>query len=379
VPSGGRTIQEICEQIAYSERHARLSKARRIELIGELDALDGHHSRGFGSTADWLAFECKMHPRTARDHVRVARRLRQWGNVADAFGEGRLSYCQVRALTRAPEAEDEASLLRVALISSAREIENHVRQLRSAASGDLDIAERGRAKRFVRTIWAQDGSLKFFGRIPAEVGAAVLEAIETKAAQIHGEDGDPCRPDGWTRAPIGVRRADALAELVTGGGVETTVVLHADLEALACAAKGDQPRAGDILHLRDGPAIPSETARRLCCDSKITVHGLNRGRSTRTITDAQCRALEARDGRKCAFPGCERTHGLEGHHLIPWAKGGQSNLDELILLCPYHHHTCHEGGFTIWRHKNGTITVKDPKGRPLYEIPPRASPWLIAA
>ena len=372
-------IDELRRRILYLEMRGRSRMSEWLELIAAFDDHRGHRETSHSSTASWLAHACGIDSRTARDHVRVARRLVMMPTVARAFQECRLSYAKVRALTRAHAIEDERELLRVALISSASQLERHVRQLRSAASADLDVANRGRARRFVRTFWDEDGSLRFFGRLPADDGAAVLEAIEAKASQLHGENGDPCCPDGWSRAPIGARRADALTELVTGGGCRTEVVLHADLEALACTAQGEEPRGGKLLHLRDGPAIPSETARRLACDCRITTDHLNLGRTTRLVTPALRRALEGRDGRVCSMPGCERTHGLEAHHIQPWEHGGCTDLPNLRLVCSYRHHSLHEGGFRLRRRRDGTLVIKDPRGRELYELPSRASPGVLAA
>lgn len=368
------SIPDISERIVYLEFRGRLRMAEWLAFVAEFDRRGGAHRRGFCSTAEWLAFECKLDGRTARDYVRVARRLQQMPKVEEAFGECRLSYSQVRALSRASETEDEVELLRVALTSTTRQLEQHVRQLRSAASADLDVANCGRARRFVRHLWDEDGSLHFFGRLPADGGAAFVEAIEARAAVIHGEDGDPCCSADLPRPPIGARRADALVELIAGGGVQTHIVLHADPAALACTATGDEPRAGEALFLRDGPAIPSELARRLACDAMISVDGLNLGRTTRTISPAQRRALEARAGRVCAMPGCNRTHGLEGHHIKPWSHGGRTDLDNLALFCRYHHLLFHDDGWSLRRRHDGSLSIKDPSRRELYQLPSRASP-----
>ena len=370
------SLPEISERIVFIDARARAQKAQWLECVAEFDRRGGAHRRGFRTTADWLAFECRMSARTARDYVQVARRLEALPLVAEAFGLGRLSYCQVRALARAEEIEDEAALLRVALTSTTHQLERHVRQLRSAASADLDVANRGRAKRFLRHVWLEDGSVRFFGRLSADDGAAFIEAIESRAAQIYGEDGDPCCGDGVSRPPIGARRADALTELVTGGAVQTQVVLHADPVALACTARGHEPRGGELLFFRDGPAIPSDLARRLTCDGLIMVQGLNLGRGTRVVSPAQRRALEARDGRVCAMPGCTRTHGLQAHHVIHWIYGGRTDLNNLVLLCHYHHRLFHDDGWTLRRRSNGRLLIRDPDGRELQQLRSRGSPSL---
>jgi hypothetical protein len=72
------------------------------------------------------------------------------------------------------------------------------------------------------------------------------------------------------------------------------------------------------------------------------------GRTRRLVSRAQRRALMIRDGM-CQFPHCHQTRHLKAHHLVPWSKGGPTDLDNLILLCQWHHTAVHEGGMLIVR------------------------------
>jgi hypothetical protein len=99
--------------------------------------------------------------------------------------------------------------------------------------------------------------------------------------------------------------------------------------------------------------ITRETAARLACDAMVVgiIRGaggvvLAHGRRRRTVSAAQRRALGIRDGQ-CQFPSCTRTSHLEAHHVRHWAHGGRTDLDNLILLCRFHHMACHEGGVVI--------------------------------
>ena len=76
-------------------------------------------------------------------------------------------------------------------------------------------------------------------------------------------------------------------------------------------------------------------------------HVWDEGRRYRTVSPRLRRALDLRD-RHCAFPGCRVGVGwCEAHHILEWEHGGESNLDNLTLLCAKHHHAVHEGGWTI--------------------------------
>lgn len=59
------------------------------------------------------------------------------------------------------------------------------------------------------------------------------------------------------------------------------------------------------------------------------------------------RAVIARD-RHCSFPGCHRRPGrCHAHHVEHWLDGGPTALDNLTLLCRFHHHVVHHGGWQV--------------------------------
>jgi hypothetical protein len=129
-----------------------------------------------------------------------------------------------------------------------------------------------------------------------------------------------------------------------------------------------------------GSDLPMPTVRRLTCDGALVavVDGpdgrpLNVGRRQRTVTTAIKRALDARD-RGCVFPGCHHERFLDAHHVEHWADGGETGLDNLMLLCASHHRLVHEGGFTIERHTNGTRYFARPDGRPVESALPSTAP-----
>jgi len=120
-----------------------------------------------------------------------------------------------------------------------------------------------------------------------------------------------------------------------------------------------RPRRVDpTCHIDGAGPIEPETARRLACDSNllgaiVAEHGnvLALGRTRRLVSRALRRALMIRD-TMCRFPGCHQTRHLQAHHRISWADGGVTDLDNLILLCQWHHTAVHAGGMTI-RHRAG--------------------------
>jgi hypothetical protein len=135
--------------------------------------------------------------------------------------------------------------------------------------------------------------------------------------------------------------------------------------------------------LDDGTRVSAETFRRIACDAALvpTLTGtghdrdhakglLDVGRRTRTIPSAIRRALWLRD-RGCRFPGCPHTRFLHGHHIQHWLHGGSTSLDNLVLLCPRHHHMAHEDGFSILVASDGDLVFRSPHRKPLPANPSR--------
>lgn len=348
------TLEQVEQAIVQRAMALSSGMARWLELVGRYDLLDGATWWGFRSTSEWLAHRCNITARSAREHVRVARRLRELPLVAEAFRSGELSYSQVRAITRAASSEDEARLLEVARSSTAAELERHVRALRSAPSGDLDTAREAHERRYLSWWWEHEGSLRFDGRLTAEDGAQLIEAVESAAELITGE----------VPPPRGARRADALAEILHSGAPPARVMLHVDASSL-----------GQVCSLEDGPSVPPESARRLACDAEFA---LGRGRTTRNVSGPLRRSLERRDG-SCRFPGCVRRHGLHAHHIQHWIHGGATDPENLVLVCRFHHRLLHEEQFTVRRMEDGSLRFRRPDGRFIPQVTMRAPPLLLAA
>jgi hypothetical protein len=150
------------------------------------------------------------------------------------------------------------------------------------------------------------------------------------------------------------------------------VVVHVDAAALT----RDGPGRSELKH---GPVIAPETARRLGCDAETVTMleqdglPLSVGRRRRTVPPMLRRALEMRDDGCCRWPRCERRRHLHAHHRTHWASGGETSLDNLVLLCWHHHRLVHEGGYTIeddedrqlrFRNRHGVVCGSVPRSPP---------------
>ena len=145
--------------------------------------------------------------------------------------------------------------------------------------------------------------------------------------------------------------------------------MHVDADVLA-----DGSREGRA-EIEGGPALAVESVRRLLCDASVVPmtddedgHPLDVGRRTRAIPPAMRRALASRDGG-CRFPGCTQRRFTDGHHVKHWADGGETKLDNLVLLCRLHHRLVHEDGFRVEREPRGAFVFRTPEGRRIEDAP----------
>jgi hypothetical protein len=86
---------------------------------------------------------------------------------------------------------------------------------------------------------------------------------------------------------------------------------------------------------------------------------LSVGRTSRTFTPAQRKALVLRD-KGCVLCGRPAAH-CEAHHVRHWIDGGETSVENGALLCHRCHTRVHEGGYRLVRKPEGAWTaVRDP-------------------
>ena len=139
--------------------------------------------------------------------------------------------------------------------------------------------------------------------------------------------------------------------------VQVTTTLETLLDLVGCPA-GEMEYAG---------VIAGATVQRLACDATITRVLLDAqsavidvGRSQRVVPGATRRALNIRD-KGCRWPGCDRSVSwTSAHHVVHWARGGRTDLGNLVLLCHRHHWLVHEGGQQLVRSDDGSLLTLPP-------------------
>jgi hypothetical protein len=396
------TLRELEAQITELAGHLNAANYRWLSLIAEFDRRQGWSDGASQSCAHWLNWKCGIDLGAAREKVRVAHALEDLPRISAAMSRGELSYSKARALTRVACLQTEEYFLSIALHGTAAHVEKLVRRYRRAREADeLSREAQQHAARKVTYFYDHDGSLVLQARLPAEIGALVVKALDAALNDPAANDSSvnatagnsstvnastrsnvsaetPVRNTSWgvvaqgdDRPSWGARRADALgriAESFLQRGSESLssgdchqIIVHVDANTLRVGGAGR-------CELEDGPSLFVETARRLACDASVVGvveneqgEPLNVGRKTRSIPPAIRRALSSRD-RGCRFPGCANTRYVDAHHIHHWAQGGETKLSNLVQLCRFHHRQVHEGRVVVQHLDDGALRFVRPDG-----------------
>jgi hypothetical protein len=336
-----------------------------LDLIAECERAGVWEDDGCRDLIQWLAAHTGITNLKARRLINVAHVLPSLPLTRAAFEAGKLSLDQILELCRFATPETERKLIRwakrvtVMAIRHKAEVSSHTDKKEAA---ELDN------QRWLSYWFYEDSKLMGLqGCLPADQGAVIAKALDRLAGRlpdIIDDDGKPEHPEG----SLDMRRADALYALASKQIADdqdpdrATVVVHAELDALVRQTSGCEIENDGVIH--------PETCRRLLCDGRLqtVVHNsggavVGIGHASRTIPRWLLRLIRHRD-RTCTFPGCERRFFLQAHHIKHWIELGPTNLDNLALVCLFHHKLVHEYGWSMklgpgdlvsWYRPNGSL------------------------
>ncbi|SDP06893.1 HNH endonuclease signature motif containing protein [Lentzea jiangxiensis] len=347
---------ELLEELKRRVRALQRLQFQVVEVVGVLDQQGAAETLGYKDLVEVFKHVLHWDPKVSRRKLAQARALcptvTPSGATVDpvlpltaaAMAAGTLSEEHVEVV-----AEAMAELPAVAEVHLVQYAQHH--EPRSAKAFCKELAYRldqdgpapagpepVRPRNVVRRQW-KSGRYHLFADVDAETGAKLDALIDPLAKP---------EPSDLRHAPE--REGDAFCEVVglalrasrhhIRGGERVQLTVTLDYEKLRTGV--------GAARLDNGERIPMDQVRKIACDCAVIpmvlgtrsqVHDV--GRRTRTINAGLRRVLVARD-RGCTFPGCTRppSH-CEAHHVRHWANGGETNLDNLTLLCRRHHDLVH--------------------------------------
>ena len=358
-PVGEATLEQLQDWLQSTFRVENQVAGFRVGILAELTRREGVHL-----TENNLR-ETGLRPRgKARSEVETAVELEELPKTAEGLRDGEIPYENARILAKASQ---EGDIDENELIGSAKTqppdrfagtVRKHQQQL--SADDGMSRLEHQRSQRFAKIKTDNtDGMTVLYGRFDPITGALIETALSQKMDELWREE------DPRARCTPGQRMADALAQLVTREDTDEDgkpprgprLLLIADYDVIDRELRNGR--------LGDGTPIPVGKIRDLACQSDIlpaifrgASQPLDLGRSRRAASPAQRVALVARD-KACV--GCGATaNWCQSHHIIPWAVQGNTDIDDMCLLCSRCHHIVHDDHWQVRKTPAGKYHLKPP-------------------
>ncbi len=346
------SIDQREQRLIAAERAIGRLRELQMQDLAELDIAQVAMSDGSRSLSEWVSGRLDQGIDSARTLVRTMRRLQDRPDLQERLGDGSASFDRIEALSRI---HDEVGLMEWADVAAVRR-EAAKRARISSASASRTVRDRF----MVMQPSIDESWWKFWGGLDGPSGALVDKVLSETA------DGLPELPDGSSDSSAW-RKATALVETMVSddaGPAYVTVVVDAKE---AVRTNGE---AGVILEA--GPRVGREALQAILCDAETEIVArsedgryMDYGRRQRTAPPGLKRALLAKYNHMCGADGCISRHRLQVHHRTPWSKGGETNQEDLVVLCWFHHQVVvHERGFEIYfHHDSRRIRFRKPPAR----------------
>jgi hypothetical protein len=338
-----------------------------LELMWSIDAArfvrtDEYDRQGFATPIDYLRVNARMTAPQVIDRLDVGLQMTALPESSMAVIEGEIGFGHLVKMARTAERLyqsttsapfDEAPLLAAAKEQTVGKLHFTCMDLRHSLDPEGYATEEAETvdARSLEISSGGDGMVSIRATLDS-AGAAVLRKALEPLAKKSGKGDHRKRRQ---------RLADALVDLANGAQPAQLQVITSveTLMGLAGAPAGA---------MEFSLPIGARTVERVACDCNLVrvllaadSAVIDVGRSIRIVNPALRRALEARDGG-CRWPGCDRSgSACEAHHVVHWAKAGETVLENLVLLCHRHHRLVHEGLWQLVRCDDGTwLTIRPP-------------------
>ncbi|MDE0161779.1 MAG: DUF222 domain-containing protein [Acidimicrobiaceae bacterium] len=359
---------EISSEEALEVLSGTRSVRGRLDTVQALAAASVAGSRNHGDGgAHVLAESTGMSRHEARSQVRTAEAIGSMPAVQDAVEDGRVCLANAKHLadaldkTSAAEVESDGELLAKAESLRPEQFAKEAKRWTAERQADDGEAEyrRLRARRAVRVWDGDDGMVHLYGQFDPVTGRRIRNRLNRDAHRLL--DADKAQPAGGETRSLKQCMADALENMTrsTAGGGKP----YADI---ALVARLDPDTEKLMASTADGDPLPASVIERLAGESSwfglvLSAKGVPmwKGRNIRRATESQFQALMALYGG-CAGCGEPDENKVHAHHMNPFARGGGTDLDNLIPLCWGCHNKIHDHDWQVVDAGDGKHTIRPP-------------------
>jgi hypothetical protein len=345
---------QLDQVIVRSESEIALWRSVEMAAIREKRSRKSHTADGYRSIIDWVAARADVSHQTARSICWTATRLSDAPEVADLLESGGITFDRAEQLARLPEPQrqDHESY---DIAQLRRKVAHHRRLTRKR--------ERQKANGYLNFQPSlDDTTTHIWGELAGLDSRIVEKAVDQRADEIVIDQ---------TRLGVAERRALALVAICQDS-LYGTEAPHTsppvDVAVMVDVRDGDTTNGETGVSVLAGPRLGPGTFEAVMCNGIVELIGvgdggkpLDLGRHSRIVPRKLRRFVLHRD-MGCTVEGCSSRYRLEIHHTPPWSRGGQTNAEDLVTLCWYHHQIAvHREGLQIIRNGSSRVRLKRPR------------------
>ncbi len=318
-------LLETITRAAADERHLT---AELLALLGELDARRLYLGQSCASLFTYCTQVLHMSEHAAYHRIEAARAARQFPVILEMVAGGDLTLTSVAMLRPHLTRENHIAVLDAARHRSKREVEHQI----------ASLAPRPDERTMVRKLpMGPTALLELVAHTPSvappnlsqPVAAPLVPPRPPARAALA-----PLSPDRYllkvtlsAETHARLRRAQDLIRHAVPNADPALVIDRAltllvdELERTKVAKIARSARSGSVSRSGGRPSLQDRSA-------------------SRHVPASIRRIVLARDEGRCAFVGvrgrCVETGRLEFHHLVPFADGGPTTVENLALRCQAH-------------------------------------------
>ena len=387
IPSDAAVVRQRLKALA---RSADRNLAEQLQLLNLVEQEKLYEQDGCRNMLIWMDIHLGLARAAAAERLRVGKCLSDLPVLAALFALGKISFSQLRIITRYASPETDSEFALAALELSVSETKDYCQRFRHHSDLDHDAAlaaaagqEAAEAHAALRAYERRCLSIKDIdahsSRITLDLPKELAAEFMSSLAQVEDWIFEGGEDDGGAGIGVGSddenhvanaeptyrqRRADAAVLM------SRRSLAHAG-EAVAMADRYRVHASVDVRHLASGPIhseanepierpqlnghgpISRATAQRIAAAAGFNLLALDDDRQViayakkaAPYSKRERQVLQGRD-RCCVMPGCGATRHLVGHHIVHRENNGQSTIDNGATVCASCHRLLHEGGFRL--------------------------------
>jgi hypothetical protein len=316
----------LCE-VARAVRQERAATAHLITLLAEVDARRLYLREGYSSLFTYCTQALHLSEHAAYGRIETARAARRFPVLMDLLADGSLNVTTVGLLAPHLTADNHRSVLESARHKSKRDVESMVAALRPLPALPSSVRK-----------------LPAPVRLPQAAEPTERADRHELIASTEGPELDSDRRTADSSSPPVLSRPSVIAPLApTRYSIKVTVSAeaHDHLRRAQDLLRHVIPSGDPALIVERALTLLVEHLERTRCAHTSRPRRSPAARSgSRHVPAAVRRAVWARDKAQCAFVGhdgrCRERGFLEIHHVVPFAAGGETVVDNLQLRCWAH-------------------------------------------